>query len=348
VSFDAQTQADGTLVIGNLAPGTYRIAEVQPAGYLDKDETVGGFAAGTVGTLDGNDAIKNIVVVAGQNFTGYNFGELLPSSIRGFVYVDGNNNGLKEGGEAKILNVLVTLTGTDDRGTAVSIPGRTDVTGHYSFDNVRPGTYSVTETQPRSALDGRDTVGTPAFGATATTNDKFTGFHLPEGSVTEGNNFGELPLGTQIDGFVYVDRNQNGRKDPGEVGIGGVTVRIVGTDDLGHAVRKNVVTDSAGRYRFLQLRPGTYNVNEIQPSRFLDGIDSLGNLGGVVKNDSFRSVSIRPGDVGQDYNFGERGLAQVSKRLFFNGFVSAPVATIGGSGWAKVNLPGTGDGIIIP
>jgi uncharacterized repeat protein (TIGR01451 family) len=348
VAFDVQTQPDGTVVIGNLAPGTYRIAEVQPAGYLDKDETVGGVGGTTIGTLDGNDAIKDIVVGAGQNLTGYNFGELLPSSIRGFVYVDANNNGLKEGGEAKIFNVLVTLTGTDDRGASVSIPGRTDLTGHYSFDNLRPGTYSVTETQPRSVLDGRDTVGTPAFGATATTNDKFTGFKLPDGSVTDGNNFGELPLGTQIDGYVYVDANSNGRKDPGEKGIGGVTVRLVGTDDLGHAVRKNVVTDSAGRYRFLQLRPGTYSVNEIQPSTFVDGIESLGSLGGVAKNDSFRSVSVRPGDVGDNYNFGERGFAQVSKRLFFNGFVSAPVATYGGSGWAKVNLPGTGDGIIIP
>jgi uncharacterized repeat protein (TIGR01451 family) len=348
VAFDVQTQPNGTVVIGNLAPGTYRIAEVQPAGFLDKDETVGGFGATTVGSLDGNDAIGQITVVAGRNLTGYNFGELLPSSIRGFVYMDGNNNGLKEGGEAKIFNALVTLAGTDDRGAAVTIPGRTDLTGHYSFDNLRPGTYSVTETQPRSALDGKETVGTPAFGATATTNDKFTGFHLSENSSTDGNNFGELPLGTQIDGYVYVDANHNGHKDPGEMGIGGVTIRIVGTDDLGHAVRKNVVTDSAGRYRFQQLRPGTYNVNEIQPPSFVDGIDSLGSLGGVAKNDSFRTISVRPGDSGDNYNFGERGFAQVSKRLFFNGFVSAPVTTIGGSGVAKVNLPGTGDGIIIP
>jgi uncharacterized repeat protein (TIGR01451 family) len=348
VSFDISTLPDGTAVIGNLAPGTYRIAEVQPAGYLDKDETVGGFGATTVGALDGNDAIKDIVVVAGQNLTGYNFGELLPSSIRGFVYVDGDNNGVKAPTDAKIFNVLVTLTGTDDRGASVSIPGRTDLAGHYSFDNLRPGVYAVTETQPRSALDGKETVGTPAFGATATTNDKIAGINLPEGSTTDGNNFGELPLGTQIGGFVYVDVNHNGRKDPGEMGIGGVTVRLVGTDDLGHAVRKNVVTDSAGRYRFLQLRPGTYNVNEVQPSMFVDGIDTLGNIGGVARNDSFRTVSIRPGDVGDNYNFGERGFAQVSKRLFTNGFVSAPVTTMGGSGSAKVNLPGTGDGVIIP
>ena len=107
-AFDVVTLADGTFVIDNLEPGTYRIAEVQPAGYLDKDETVGGTGVTTVGTLDGDDAIKDIVVSAGQDLTGYNFGELTPSSIRGYVYVDSNNDGVKDPGEAKIFNVLVT------------------------------------------------------------------------------------------------------------------------------------------------------------------------------------------------------------------------------------------------
>ncbi len=49
VAFDVVTLPDGTIVISSLEAGTYRIAEVQPAGFLDKDETVGGIGVTTVG-----------------------------------------------------------------------------------------------------------------------------------------------------------------------------------------------------------------------------------------------------------------------------------------------------------
>ncbi len=244
--------------------------------------------------------------------------------------------------------MLLTLTGTDDRGQAVSIPGRSDLTGHYSFDNLRPGNYTVTETQPRTVLDGRETIGSPAFGATATVNDKISGFNLPEGSVTDNNNFGELPFGTQLSGWVYIDQNHNGRKDSGERGIGGVVVWLTGTNDLGLPVKKGVITDRYGRYSFQQLRPGTYRLAEAQPKGYVDGADSVGTLGGDKRNDAFLRIVVGSGDVGDNYNFGERGYVAVSVRLFMNGFVSAPVALKPGSGIAKVVLGGTGDGIIIP
>ena len=44
-----------------------------------------------------------------------NFGELAPASLSGFVYLDANDNGLKEGGEIGLAATL-TLTGTDDLG----------------------------------------------------------------------------------------------------------------------------------------------------------------------------------------------------------------------------------------
>jgi hypothetical protein len=36
----------------------------------------------------------------------------------------------------------------------------TTITGFYAFDDLRPGTYTVSETQPSGYLDGRDTAGT--------------------------------------------------------------------------------------------------------------------------------------------------------------------------------------------
>jgi hypothetical protein len=346
VDFSVNTQPDGSYLIPGLAPGTYRIAETQPTGYLDKDETIGGFGAFPIGALDGNDAIKDIVIIPGANLTGYNFGEVLPSAIRGFVYVDRDNDGVKDPGESAIRLVTVRLIGTDDRGQVVSIPLLTDMSGRYAFDNLRPGTYTVIEVQPRVALDGRDTLGSPSFGATAF-NDRFTSFVLTPGSISEGNNFGELPLNTQLGGWIYVDRNANGRKDVGEVGIGGIVVSLTGTNDLGQAVRRTVVTDVYGRYRFLQLRPGTYTLSEVHPAQFLDGIDTLGNAGGVRVNDSFRQISLGAGVVGDNYNFGERGLAPIaiSKRMFMTPNMGLPIS---GTGFTRTNNAGTGGGVIVP
>ncbi len=63
----------------------------------------------------------NIHVAANSNGTNYNFGELPPSSLSGFVYDDANNNGVKEASDLPISGVTVTLTGTDDLGAAVNI-----------------------------------------------------------------------------------------------------------------------------------------------------------------------------------------------------------------------------------
>ena len=43
--------------------------------------------------------------------------------------------------------------------------------GAYSFTNLRPGTYTITETQPIDYLDGADTIGTPGG---VTNNDFFS------------------------------------------------------------------------------------------------------------------------------------------------------------------------------
>src|SRR5205807_2527337 len=122
------------------------------------------------------------------------FGELPPASLAGFVYRDSNNNGAFEPGlgETGIGGVTVTLTGTDDLGAPVNTSTTTTAgTGAYSFGNLRPGTYSLTEAQPPGFLDGKDTQGTPGNGTPG--NDQFTGIPLAAGVAGAGNDFGELP-----------------------------------------------------------------------------------------------------------------------------------------------------------
>src|SRR5207249_1263332 len=146
----------------------------------------------------GSDKFTGIALGEGVNGTGYTFGELAPASLAGTAYVDANNNGAQDAGEAGIAGVTVKLTGTDDLGHAVSLTTTTDSGGSYSFTNLRPATYTVTETPPAGYFDGKETVG--SLGGTAGT-EKFTGVVVGSGASGTGYNFGELAPAS-LAGFV--------------------------------------------------------------------------------------------------------------------------------------------------
>lgn len=110
-----------------------------------------------------------------------------PGSISGFVYVDLNNDGVKDAGEPGIAGVTITLSGSD---TGVTT---TDANGAYTFV-LEPGccTYTVAETQPAGYSDGIDSVG-DSGGTLA--NDVISDISI-DSSAAAGYNFGELPLTT--------------------------------------------------------------------------------------------------------------------------------------------------------
>ena len=62
-------------------------------------------------------------------------------------------------GEKAIDDVMITLSGTDDRGNGVSLETTTDSDGLYAFMGLRPGEYAMTESQPAGFDDGIDVVG---------------------------------------------------------------------------------------------------------------------------------------------------------------------------------------------
>jgi hypothetical protein len=162
------TDAEGRYRFDNLIAGSYTIRQlVQPKGYLDGSEStgdLGGDAAhnGTVDNATNSNEIRGIVIgTAGtqQDTDGYDFAELLPASLLGFVWEDFNNNGEVDLGELAIENVTVTLTGLDDRGQSVSISQLTDVQGVFEFVDLRPGIYTITQTQPAGYVDGQEVLG---------------------------------------------------------------------------------------------------------------------------------------------------------------------------------------------
>lgn len=306
INLSTTSDSSGNYNFGGLRPGTYSITETQPAGFLPGKATTGtGTTAAGSAAADGN-SIGVITLSAGQTGLAFNFGELPPVSLAGAVYIDANRNGVRDPGEtAGIANVTITLTGTDDLGAAVSQTTSTDGAGAYAFSNLRPGSYSLTESQPAAWDDGGETVGTVAGTARGALggNDIITSIVMAPGDGGIGYNFGELGQG--LAGFVYADTNGNGIKDAGEPGIAGVTVSATNTST---SVKVSTTTDASGAYLFSNLPAATYRIDETQPSAYLDGADQVGTLGGTLSApDSIVGIPLGVSQVGTNYNFGERG-----------------------------------------
>jgi uncharacterized protein (DUF2141 family) len=280
-----------------LRPGQYTVIQLNdPPGYLPGKDTNDNQTP-----LPASNPHNTIpVTIINGDSPNNNFGELLPATVSGFVYFDASDNGQRLDSDPGLADVSVTLTGTDDQGQVVQRTTQTGFDGSYRFTDLRPGTYALAETQPADFLDGQTTVGTQG-GVAA--NNQITGLVLREGTNGTNNNFGEL-LGASVGGQVYFDANQNGLSDPGESGIAWAEVTLTGTGNHGNPVHQTQLTGADGAYNFTGLRAGNYTITETQPEGYLQGINSLGNLGGTQEGDQF-FLALAQGQTGVNYNFGE-------------------------------------------
>ncbi|MDR2704528.1 MAG: hypothetical protein LBC02_02000 [Planctomycetaceae bacterium] len=318
----ATTNANGYYEFTGLCPfKNYRITETQPANYDDGQETVGSLG----GDKTSNDEISNIVMPPGGVGTGYNFGELAQTphnpdpepgkgSLSGYVYVDADNDGVKDDGERGIGGVTLKLYQlVNDSYVNTGKTATTDANGYYIFQNLDPNqTYQINETQPAAYEDGDETVG--SLGGILSANDVISDILLPADGTGIGYNFGELektspdPEKGSLSGYVYIDANNDGVKDDGERGISGVALslwKLNGTTYI--ETGRMTTTDSNGYYIFTNLDPNeTYKIIETQPDAYLDGLESVGTLGGELgENDEIQGIVLTSGQHGLDYNFGE-------------------------------------------
>ncbi|MNX68356.1 Serine-aspartate repeat-containing protein D precursor [compost metagenome] len=266
------TGADGTYTFIDLPAGDYTVREVQPDGY---------------GSSSPNEVSVNLT--PGQTQT-VDFADTV-SSIAGHVFVDSNNDGVRQAGEAPIAGVVVTLTGTDAAGGAVNRTATTNASGEWIIDDLLAGTYVVVETQPANYSDGLDSAGSVG-GVVTTPGDQISGIVLPEATDAIDYAFGERGQG--VSGNVYVDVDLNGVNDGGDHPLANVTVELrTASGDL----VATTTTGPDGSYSFGDVPAGDYVVIETQPAGYGEGPEHPTNRVPVTVVTDEKTAPI---------NFGER------------------------------------------
>lgn len=316
-----QTKADGTYSIDSLPPGLYEIFEV--SNYPPGANPLSGFVDGkdSIGLVNGlqsgqaeNDRFTQIKVCANEGATEFNFGELKPTSISGYVSLatpSGDCLRFGQPGYKGIAGVTIQLFDSSGKLVASTL---TSATGKYEFLDLRNGVYTVVEVQPSGYLDGGEMLGqvNGVGSGIASANDRFTGITLASGQAAINYDFCEH-LPAEICGRVWHDRNNNGVIDSGEEPIANVLLELF--DKQGNKLAETR-TDVQGKYCFANLYYGEYSVVETQPAGYLDGKESLGFVAGLAvgeaQNDKFSKIIVLGGQSGQEYNFGELKLASLS------------------------------------
>ena len=310
------TDENGFYKFDNLQPGTYGVRETQPDGYIDGLDTAG--SEGGVAHNPG-DLISTITLGGGVNGTDYNFGELLPASISGYVYHDANDNGIFDVGETGISGVTIELL--DSEGNPTGLTAITDFYGYYEFNNVTPGTYSLQEYQPGGYLDGKDSAGSEGGKVSNPDADLISVIPLEAEVKAINYDFGEI-LPASISGTVFVDMNNNGAYDSGEQLLSGVTIFLL--DQSGTRIA-STETDQNGEYFFTDLPPATYGVEEIQPTGYFEGGDIVGSAGGALDGvNRIIEATLASGVNATHYDFFEILGAKISGYVFQDG----PVITV--------------------
>jgi hypothetical protein len=247
----------------------------------------------------------------------------------GQLWRDLNANGLRDAGEPGIPFVNLQLF----QGTTLVGTTSTDYLGNYRFNlwNVSNGTADATDDGLKfnTAYEIRIAGNQPALAnlaptiaghssanewrdsdITKTAKGAFLDFTTTNSEVYLNLDGGYARAGS-IGDLVWMDLNNNGRKDANESGIGGVTVRLL--DESGTTQIAMTTTAVDGSYLFNGLMPGSYVV-EIAASNFAAGSPLAGYASSTGKPGQVTVVDVLDPNVvstnGMDHGFVVNGAVQ--------------------------------------
>ncbi|HPM79952.1 MAG TPA: SdrD B-like domain-containing protein, partial [Candidatus Anammoximicrobium sp.] len=293
---------------------TYSVSVATPAGYTP---TVIGAAGSTPANDSNNPAGAAVTLTQGTANNTIDFGFQGTASIGDTIWVDLNGDGVQQPQEPGIPNVDVTLA-IDVNGDSVvdyTVSTTTDANGNFQFNNLVPGTYTVT-------VDSADLPSNLAANPTADADDPAGATidtpHTAVVTLTPGQANSAIDFGyrgtASIGDTIFNDLNGDGVFQAGE-GLANVDVTLTGDlDGDGVAETLTTSTNASGVYSFVGLPAGTYqitvNTATIVPTGLLPWVDPDGT------RDSRTSVTVTTGQSVTTADFGYAAPASISGVVF--------------------------------
>jgi uncharacterized repeat protein (TIGR01451 family) len=290
------TAVDGNYTFTKVPPGNYFVQESQPVGYGSTPTTAAPSATDV-----------RPINLSGSNLTGIDFADTL-SSLAGLVYLDNNGNQVRDGTtEPTRPGVTVTLTGIDATGAPVTKTVVTNASGTYVFEDLKAGTYTVSETQDPTLGNGAAHPGSTG-GTGAPNSNVISAIALPVSTDSVNNNFGDVPKTGGVSGSLWRDNDHDRVKDADESVLAGWTVELYRTPTAGGTPTfvTSVVSSATGFYSIggQEVGPG-YSVRFRAPGGVefggaVNGEQGPGSVqpnGGTQTANGLTGINLQPNTV---------------------------------------------------
>lgn len=228
------TDATGAYAFTELPPGSYTVAEVVPAGWVQT------FPA---------DSVYRVTLASGEIVENADFGNWSPAGIHGVKWHDLNADGVRDNGEPGLPGWEIRLLSASD-----TLVATTDSTGAFQFTDLFPGEYVVAEVLQPGWVQS-----VPA--------DTVYRIAITPGELRQDVDFGNWQPGS-IRGMKWEDGDSSGTQNGDEAGFPGWQIWLEGTLAGGVMITDTTTTDSLGRYAFTDLQPGRYRIGEVARSGY--------------------------------------------------------------------------------
>ncbi len=229
--------ANGKFLFQNLAAGTYNVKF--PESTIDGKPQV-------------NLGLITVVLADGQAFLDADKGyykapvTTIPTACIGdLTYCDNNNNGVFDAGDIPATGLTVTLC---DVNFVTLATQAVDANGKYLFQNLAAGTYNVKF--PEITPDGKPQRVLGLITVVLADAQKFL-------DADKGYYKAPPVASGCIGGLTYNDNNSNAGFDAGDAPATGMLITLCDANLVTIATQS---VDANGKYQFLNLAAGTYNI----------------------------------------------------------------------------------------